>query len=783
MNNLNPIPSNELERLRALEEYEILDSLSEEEFDRITELASLICNTPISLITLLDEKRQWFKSKKGLVVTETPREIAFCQYTIMNNEPFEVPDAQLDERFADNILVTQDPHIRFYAGFPLTDPAGLNLGTLCVIDRIPRELTDEQRRSLRLLANGVMTLIVERRQKEQFRNFERLFTLSPDLIGIYKMDTNMIRVNPAYRALTGIKNSLIEGDYWYQSIHRDDQMHVLTAFQACNETKSEAKFTIRVKAADETYRFVEWILSLEHKTNQVFAMGRDVTDSIALKQELERTAQLLEETNEVARIGGWEFDINTAELRWTAVTKKIHAVPADFEPTIENAILFYKEPEVRMRVKEAVDRAIATGEPWSMEVQIVDSNGKEIWVRAIGKAEMCDGNCNRLFGTFQDIDEKKKVQIENANSRAVLQAFVKHAPAAVAMFDRELRYIAVSNEWINEYELQDQQIIGRSHYDVFPFIPPEGRARHERVLNGAVEQNDEDLILLKDSPYHGYTAWEMRPWYKIDGEIGGIMIFTKNVSHQVEQREQLEEAKAIAESASRAKSEFLANMSHELRTPLNGILGFAELALDTDTDESRRQYLELVIKSGYNLLQVINDILDYSKLEGGTIPLQIERTDLQTLVKKSINGIAMEGKQKGISVRVDNYSDIPRYIWTDSMRLRQILNNLLNNAIKFTEAGEVLLSIQLLGKDEESSTLRFSISDTGIGIRPENQQRIFDAFAQEDGSVTRKYGGTGLGLTVSNKLLETMGSALKLKSTVDVGSVFSFDITARTSEY
>jgi len=166
-----PKPRDEKERLKALKNYAILDSLSEEEFDRITELASLICDVPISLISLVDDDRQWFKSKVGIDVSETPRGLAFCQYAILDTDTLEVEDATLDERFKANPLVTGDPNIRFYAGHPLIDPQGYALGTICVIDQEPRVLTGKQKRALQLLAKEAMNLIVERRQRAELKKF------------------------------------------------------------------------------------------------------------------------------------------------------------------------------------------------------------------------------------------------------------------------------------------------------------------------------------------------------------------------------------------------------------------------------------------------------------------------------------------------------------------------------------------------------------------------------------------------------------------------------------
>ncbi len=276
------IPPNERERLRALESYEILNSLREDEFDRITELATLLCGTPISLITLLDEKRQWFKSKVGVDIDETPRELAFCQYTIMQNELFEVEDATQDERFKDNEFVTGPPDIRFYAGFPLTDASGYNLGTICVIDRKPRNLTASQKKALALLAKEVIALIRERRQKQELQHFESLFKLSPDLICIAGLDGYFRKINPAFQQLLGIDKQQLLNTSFYDFVHPDDLPAAIREIAHIEAGKQVLNFVARIRSASLGYRSIAWAASPEKGTGNLFAVGRqrDQAESI-----------------------------------------------------------------------------------------------------------------------------------------------------------------------------------------------------------------------------------------------------------------------------------------------------------------------------------------------------------------------------------------------------------------------------------------------------------------------------------------------------------------------
>ena len=308
---------------------------------------------------------------------------------------------------------------------------------------------------------------------------------------------------------------------------------------------------------------------------------------------------------------------------------------------------------------------------------------------------------------------------------------------------------------------------------------------------GVVELKDEEDKIVKPGEYFPITPKAYK--YKFStGDIGRknlqfeikdsngrdiILATIQDITKRKDMENSLVEAKLKAEAASKSKSEFLANMSHEIRTPLNGVIGFTDLLMKTELNASQKQYMETVYNSANTLLDLINDILDFSKIEAGKLELSVEKVNLIELCGQTVDVVKHKAHEKGLEVLLNISPDVDRYIYGDSVRIRQILTNLLGNSVKFTNQGEIELRIEAGELNQENKReYTFIVRDTGIGIAPQNLERIFKAFDQEDASTTRKYGGTGLGLTISNKLLYLMDSKLNLSSELGVGSTFSFKV-------
>jgi PAS domain S-box-containing protein len=532
-------PVNEQDRLSALKELNIIDTAPEQDYDDIVRLASQICETPISLISLLDEQRQWFKANHGLAAAQTPRDISFCTHTIRQSDIMIVPDALKDDRFTFNPLVTGDPHIRFYAGVPIYSEAGFPLGTLCVIDHRPHTLTSEQVFALQVLAKQVQKLLALRAKIAEMEKAETVLK---------------IREDKYRRIITNMHLGLLEVD---------KEEKILFANESFCDMSG--------------YRFEE----LKGKTHSNFFIGGE--------------ANALLNNNNVAE-------------------KNI----------IEDAY----------------------------EIAVKNKSGQVRWWLISGAPRFDDaGRLNGYIGIHLDITKQKKLEME------------------------------------------------------------------------------------------------------------------------------LTEAREHAEDSTHSKEIFLANMSHEIRTPMNAIVGMANQLAKTTLDTKQLFYLDTIHAASENLLVIINDILDLSKIEAGKLQLERIGFDPREMLHRAIRVLGHKAEEKGLIFTSERFDEaISPVLMGDPFRLNQVLLNLINNAIKFTEKGSIDISCNLHRETATTQLLRIAVSDTGIGMEQNFVRNLFEKFSQEDASVTRQYGGTGLGMSICRDLVELMNGTIEVQSKKGIGTTISFTI-------
>lgn len=395
---------------------------------------------------------------------------------------------------------------------------------------------------------------------------------------------------------------------------------------------------------------------------------------------------------------------------------------------------------------------------------------------------LCE-NPVRFVGFCRDITERKSHEQSITHMNRLFSYIIEHNRSAVAVHDKDLNYMYVSRKYLETYKVKEKDIIGKHHYEVFPDLPQKWRDVHQRSLKGEIIKGERDPYFRADGSVT-WTRWECRPWYKVDESIGGIIVYTEVINEQIEKEQEIIKAKEEAEAANRAKTQFLANMSHEIRTPLNGILGMLQLLEMTELTHDQKDYIKISMQSSNSLIRVINDILDYSKLEAGKLSLEKFEFCLSTLLEdiKMLFKLALD--ERKLKFNINLATDLPSVLIGDPFRLRQVLSNLIGNAIKFTTQGEIAVTITKLSEDKDKSIyLEFQIKDTGIGIPSDKISEIFSSFTQVDSSNTRKYGGTGLGLAICKGLINQMDGDIWVTSEEGIGSIFYFTIKLGVSSH
>jgi two-component system CheB/CheR fusion protein len=642
---------------------------------------------------------------------------------------------------------------------------------------------------------------------------------SPAIVWIKDEAGHYRYLNKSYRTHFGIEDTAWQGktdaDLWpaplAQKFQVDDQ--AILASSHTSETEEQVPET---NGRYSWWRLVKFVIRDVTGQRFIGGIGLNVTSQKQAEQALRLSESRYRQVTE-----------SLPQLVWTCTAdgscdyvgpQWIHYTGHADKQQLGDRWLEQVHPDDYQRTRDQWYTAVQQGTHFEIEYRIRRYDGCYRWFHALSvPVRDAQGQIIKWFGTSTDIDENRQAQLALQAREQLLQLFISRAPAALAMFDRNFCYLAVSQRWLDDYGLTDrEQILGRSHYDLFPEIGEEWKQVYQRAFAGATIKNDEDCF-RRANGQEQWLRWEVLPWYSSDDQIGGILIFAEEITAAVQARKKMEqltveleqrvtartaeleqekralqaskealaEAKLKAEAANQAKSTFLATMSHEIRTPLNAIVGTSYMLRRSHLDAEQQVLLATIESASHHLLAQINDILDLAKIEAGEINLEQVPFDLASLFASIASLFKPAVEAKGLQLILPDLLSIavPPLVG-DSHKLQQLLTNLLSNAVKFTLHGTIQVDLMVVERTETMITLCFTVSDTGIGITPEIMPQLFQPFVQGNSSTTRLYGGTGLGLSLVQRIVNCMGGSVDVESVPGQGSQFRLQVpfTIATTE-
>jgi len=630
-----------------------------------------------------------------------------------------------------------------------------------------------------------LALAIERKRAEEAliesnQRFRDLFYDAP--VGYHELDTEgrITCVNTTELTMLGYSEAEMIGHHVWEFIEESEIARETFAEKLAGR-KPLRSVERSFRRKDGTFMAVQLDDQMLSDPNGrligVRATLQDIGERKRIEAALKANEKVMSEAQRIAHLGSWEHDAASGEVKWSHEEWQIFGLDErEFGPSFEE-FLAMVHPDDRHLVKTITERSHESKKVMSYDYRIIRPDGAVRVLRANGSI-LCDelGQVVKITGTDQDITEQKQIEDNLMQSEQRFRDLFENASDVIytADFNGNFTSLNQSGERMTGYSHEEAL-----HLNFSQVVSPETLKLVQEMTARKLQSHDETVYELEFFKKNGeplLVEVSSRAIFK-DGKPVGIQGIGRDITQRKQVETALELARDEALESARLKSEFLANMSHEIRTPMNGVIGMTGLLLDTELDEEQRDCAETIRTSGDALLTIINDILDFSKIEAGKLQFETLDFALNNAVEDTIELLAGRAHEKKVEFASLIYSDVPTALRGDPGRLRQVLTNLIGNAIKFTERGEVIVRVENEKETKDDVVVRFKISDTGIGISEAAQKNLFQAFTQADGSTTRKYGGTGLGLAISKQLVELMGGQMGVDSTPGKGSTFWF--TAR----
>jgi|GEM_PF-861407 len=652
-----------------------------------------------------------------------------------------------------------------------------------------RDVTEHKRQREELIHAKESAQLAEKKYASLVEDLgDKFFIYSHDLEGVLQY------VGPGFESVMGKKVAEVVGQKWMNLFEWSEEstQKAFTSIEKMISGQSDFEQIIISfihKSGEKRYLQVSQHLSKDEQGNILSSDGlvENITEQQQLKNELihakeeaEKHSASLTRAESLAKIGSWYIDIADDKVVWSKETYKIYGLPNDLTPTSDTIALLI-HPEDRESVMAHI-KEVLLGATYNIQHRILTPQGDVKWVHQIGEMEFdAQGKAHTVHGATKDITDTVEAREKLMESKNKFESLIEDMGDDFILFSHTIEgeMLFVSNGTERIFGLSRDEIIGANMLEVVEW------SRHS-LEN--IKENLEALLLRNQKqltnthsfihPTKGerFIRISIHKVFDKDNNLKSIDGILEDITKEYHLKNAIIDAKTRAEEASRVKSSFLANMSHEIRTPMNGIIGMSQLALKTKLNDKQRNYIEKINLSANNLLGIINDILDISKIEAGKLEIVKDNFNLWTTISNVIHLIELKAQEKGLDINVNYDEKLGKIFYGDALRINQMLMNLLSNAVKFTHQGTVGLHIKRLSDDR----VRFEVEDTGIGLTDDKIAKLFQSFSQADSSTTKEYGGSGLGLAITKDLVEMMNGKIWVESQVGQGSRFVFEIELKT---